>query len=88
MISKQIKLTNAEGLHMRPAGSFASAMSKYKCDVTITFNDRQINAKSIMSILTACIKSGSVITVTCNGDDENEALSEAISIIESEFTKN
>ncbi len=83
MISKELVLTNAQGFHMRPASVFATAMGKYSCDVTIKFNGNQYNAKSLLNIIAACIKCGSEIEVVCDGADENEALAEAVQLIES-----
>ncbi len=83
MVSKQLTLTNAQGFHMRPASVFATAMGKYACDVTIKFNGSDYNAKSLLNIIAACIKCGSEIEVICNGADENEALDEAVKLIES-----
>lgn len=85
MVSKEVTLVNAQGFHMRPAGSFAGAMGKYKSDVTIKFNGSEVNGKSLMNIIAACIKCGSTVEIVCNGEDENEALKEAVSMIESGF---
>lgn len=83
MVSKKLLLTNAQGFHMRPASVFANAMGKYSCDVMIRYNENEYNAKSLLNIIAACIKCGSEIEVICNGADENEALSEAVQLIES-----
>ena len=83
MVSKQLVLTNAQGFHMRPASDFATAMSKYSSEVTITYNGNQYNAKSLLNIIAACIKCGSDIEIVCDGADENEALAEATQLIES-----
>lgn len=82
MVSKQLTLTNASGFHMRPASVFATAMGKFKSDVTIKFNGSDFNGKSLLNIIAACIKCGSEIIVECNGEDENEALAEASRLIE------
>lgn len=83
MVSKQLVLTNAQGFHMRPASVFSTAMGKYACDVAIRFNGNDYNAKSLLNIIAACIKCGCEIEVICNGADENEALAEAVQLIES-----
>lgn len=83
MVSKTITLTNAQGFHMRPAGVFANAMAKYKSDITIKFNGNDVNGKSLMNIIAACIKCGSTIELVCDGADESEALQAAIELIES-----
>lgn len=83
MVSKKITLTNGQGFHMRPAGVFAGAMGKYASDVTIVFNGNDVNGKSLMNILAACIKCGSEIEVQCSGADEAAALEEATALIAS-----
>lgn len=83
MVSKQLVLTNPNGFHMRPATVFANAMGKFQCDITIKFNGTNYNAKSLLNIIAACIKCGSEIEIICSGDDENEALDEAVKLIES-----
>ena len=71
------------GFHMRPANVFISAMAKYKSDVYILFNGKEINGKSIMNIMAACIKCGSEIEIKCDGEDEVAALQEAVALVES-----
>ena len=83
MVSKELKVVNSQGFHMRPATEFVNNMSKYKSDVTIKFNGRDVNAKSLMNVIAACIKFGSEIEVVCDGEDEQEALNEAVQMIES-----
>ena len=85
MVSKKVTVVNAMGFHMRPANLFVTAMTKYTSNVFIVMGDKKINGKSIMNIMASCIKCGSEITVECDGPDENEMLSEAITLIESGF---
>lgn len=85
MVSKHFTVPNAQGFHMRPATTFATAMAKYGCNVTIRFNGTDVNGKSLMHIMAACIKCGSEIDVVCDGADEAEALAEAAAMIESGF---
>ena len=83
MVSKKVTLVNAQGFHMRPASVFAQAMGKYASSVTLLFNGNNVNAKSLLNIIAACIKCGSEVEVICDGPDENEALAEAVGVIES-----
>ena len=85
MVSKETVVIDKMGLHMRPANNFISAMNKYKSDITIDFDGKKINGKSIMNIMAGCIKCGSEITVECDGPDENEMLAAAAKLIESGF---
>ena len=85
MVSKQVTLVNAQGFHMRPAQMFTAAMGKYASDVVIKFNGSDVNGKSLLNIIPACIKCGSTIDIVCTGPDENEALAEAVQMIENGF---
>ena len=82
MVSKDTRVVDEMGLHMRPANNFITAMTKYKSDITIVFNGNKINGKSIMNIMAACIKYDSPITIICDGEDEQAMLDEAVSLIE------
>ena len=59
---------------MRPAQILVNAMGKYPCEVTILTEGRQINGKSILSVLSACIRQGSEIEIRCSGEEEQVAL--------------
>ncbi|MCQ4638257.1 HPr family phosphocarrier protein [Anaerovorax odorimutans] len=85
MVSKKLKVTNSEGFHMRPATNFANAMAKYSSDIKIKFNNMEVNAKSVMNLIAACIKFGADIEIVCDGADEEAALQEAAGMIESGF---
>ena len=75
MVSKKFVIENEQGLHMRPAGVLAKAVTK--------FEDKKINAKSLLNIIGACIKCGSEIELVCEGPDEEAALAHATELIES-----
>lgn len=83
MVSEKITLTNGQGFHMRPAGVFAGEMGKFTSDVWIYFNGNQVNGKSLMNILAACIKCGAEVEIQCDGPDEKEALQKATELIAS-----
>ena len=56
MVQKTFTITNKMGLHMRPANTFVTEMSKFSSDVDIVFGGKRINGKSIMNIMAGCIK--------------------------------
>lgn len=85
MVQQHFTVSNAQGFHMRPATTFANTMMKYGCKVTIKHNGADVDGKSLMHIMAACIKVGHEIDVICDGDGENEALAEAAAMIESGF---
>ena len=78
MVSAKTKVINPLGLHMRPAQLFVAAVTPFRCSVTVVLEKKEINAKSIM-----CIKQGSEIEIRCDGEDEEEALTTAVKLVES-----
>ncbi len=82
MVSAKTKIINPMGMHMRPAQLFIKELTPYQCDVTILFGDKQINGKSIMNLMAACLKQGSEIEIQCDGPDEQAALDAAVKLIE------
>ena len=82
MVSKEIKIMNPTGLHLRPAGNLCKEAMKYKSKVTFNYDGNIANAKSVLSVLGACIKTGDTITLVCEGEDEEEALSNLVAFIE------
>ena len=85
MLSKTLTIENSEGLHMRPAGVVAKEMGKFVCDVTIVFGDKRINAKSLINIISACIKCGSEVTFECDGEDEEAAMAKVEELASQNF---
>ena len=72
MVSEKATLVNPQGLHMRPAGLFASTMGKFACDVTVVTPDKEVNGKSPMALMAAGIPCGTEVEVKCDGADEAE----------------
>jgi len=83
MVSRRVTVAHPQGLHMRPAQLLVSAMGRHPCEVTILAEGRRINGKSILSILSACIRQGSEIELICSGAGERAALEEAAALIQS-----
>lgn len=88
MVSKQTTITNATGLHARPASAFVMEAKKYQSDITIKDADKDTapaNAKSIMMILAAGLGTGATVEIACDGPDENEALEALVALVDSGF---
>lgn len=85
MLTKKLVINNKEGLHMRPAGIIAKEMGKFSCDVTIVFGEKRIDAKSLINIISGCIKFGSEIAFECDGEDEAEAMAKIEELEASNF---
>ena len=83
MLSQEIKIKNPTGLHLRPAGNLCKEAMKFKSKITFEYRGNTANAKSVLSVLGSCIKSGDEITLICEGEDEREALQSLIAYIES-----
>lgn len=83
MVSKTVKVTNSQGFHMRPATVFVNEIARFKSDVKIIFKGTEVNAKSLMNLIAACIKFGSEIEIQCSGEDEEAALAKAAELVES-----
>ena len=83
MVSRKVTVTNTTGLHLRPAGNLCKEAMKYKSMITFQFRDTTANAKSVLSVLGACVKSGDEITLICEGEDEQEALDALTAAVES-----
>ncbi len=82
MVSQKTVIKNPTGLHLRPAGLFCKTAMQFQCKITFHSKNIIANAKSILSILGACIKLDDEIEIICDGVDEEEALVELIRIIE------
>ena len=83
MVSQKITITNPTGLHLRPAGILCNKAMEFKSMVTFQFNDYHANAKSVLSVLGACVKSGDEIEISCDGEAEEVALKEVVLAISS-----
>lgn len=82
MVRQRVTITNPTGLHLRPAGIFCNTANSFKCKVEFERNNVTANAKSVLSVLGACIKKGDEIELICNGEDEEEALRAMVEAIE------
>ncbi|MBR2187357.1 MAG: HPr family phosphocarrier protein [Lachnospiraceae bacterium] len=82
MVSQKIVIKNPTGLHLRPAGILCKEAMEYKSLITFRFRENTANAKSVLSVLGACVKSGDEIELMCEGEDEEEALKALITAIE------
>lgn len=86
MVEQKVKITNPTGLHLRPAGIFCQEAMKYISKITFRYGiNSEANAKSVLSVLGACIKSGDEIVIVCDGEDEQVALDSLVALVENGF---
>lgn len=82
MVRKKVVIKNPTGLHLRPAGVLCNEAVKYKSSVYFKYGEDEANAKSVLSVLGACIRCGTELEFECEGEDENEALAGVIAAVE------
>ncbi len=86
MTTKQVKVINNEGMHMRPAGLIAQiAKSDPDCIVTLVTNGQEISAKSVMKLMAAGMKKGTDVEIRCVGGNEQKILGELATLLEDGF---
>ena len=74
MISRDVTIVNDVGLHARPATFFIQKANSYKSSIWIEKEDRRVNAKSLLGVLSMGIVKGTVVTIIADGVDEAEAI--------------
>ena len=87
MVSKIIQVNNQVGLHARPATFFIQRANSFKSSVWVEKDDRRVNAKSLLGVLSLGIVKGTGITIVADGTDEEDAVKTLVGIIESNFTE-
>lgn len=88
MYTKQVTIHNPSGLHARPASEFVAAAAKFKSRITIRKDEegaREVNAKSIVMILSQALVTGTTVRITANGEDETVAVDSLVALIEGGF---
>jgi phosphotransferase system HPr (HPr) family protein len=73
------------GLHARPAALFAKTAGRFDADVRASYGGRDVNAKSILQVLTLGAEQGAVIDVRAEGEDADVALEALRELVESNF---
>ena len=87
MYSKEVEVQNQVGLHARPATFFIQKANEFKSSIWVEKDDRSVNAKSLLGVLSLGIVSGMTITLVADGADEEEAAVTLVNLIASNFTE-
>ncbi len=85
MINKQAKIINKLGLHARAAAKLVTLASKFKSDIELSLNDKQINGKSIMGVMMLAAAQGYTVELIISGNDEQQAMDALLELINSRF---
>ena len=86
MISRDVTINNPIGLHARPATFFIQRANGFRCSVWVEKEDRKVNAKSLLGVLSLGVAQGMTIKLIADGVDEVEALDSLQELIDNEFT--
>ena len=87
MVSKEIVVQNQVGLHARPATFFIQKANEFTSGIWISKDDRKVNAKSLLGVLSLGVTRGTSITVIAEGSDEEAAVNELAALVESNFAE-
>ncbi|AMW98669.1 phosphocarrier protein HPr [Rummeliibacillus stabekisii] len=83
-MEKKFNITASEGLHARPCTVLVQAVTPFSSEVQLTYNDRTVNLKSIMGVMSLGIPSGAEILVSAEGSDAEEALNKVKNVLSTE----
>lgn len=87
MFVKEVEVKNQVGLHARPATFFIQKANDYKSSIWVEKDERRVNAKSLLGILSLGIIGGTTIKIIADGDDENAAVEGLIALVDSGFAE-
>lgn len=87
MLVKEIKIENQIGLHARPATFFIQKTNEFKSSIWIEKDERRVNGKSLLGVLSLGIIGGTEIKIIADGQDEQQALDALVKLVESGFVE-
>lgn len=87
MLTREVTINNQVGLHARPATFFIQKANEFKSNIWIEKDDRKVNAKSLLGVLSLGIVKGTGVTLVADGSDEQDALNTLEALIASDFTE-
>ena len=82
MIKKPVKIQLSEGLDARPIALLVQEASQYSSSIYIEVDQKQVNAKSIMAVMSLGVKKGNEVIITAEGEDEEDAIAEIQKVLE------
>ena len=85
MVKKDVMITNNIGLHARPATFFIQKANSFQSSIWIEKDDRKVNAKSLLGVLSMGIAKGMTVTLIADGKDEEVAINGLVDLIQTGF---
>jgi phosphotransferase system HPr (HPr) family protein len=83
LVEKTVQISNPTGLHARPAAEFVRAAGTYSSSVFIKKAEKQVDAKSILGVMSLSVRQGDEVTITADGVDETQAVAELADLVTS-----
>ena len=87
MFVKEVTVENQVGLHARPATFFIQKANEFKSSIWVEKEERRVNAKSLLGVLSLGIVGGTTIKIIADGTDEETAVESLVKLVESGFTE-
>ena len=87
MVSKEVVINNQVGLHARPATFFIQKANEFKSSIWIEKDERRVNAKSLLGVMSLGIVKGTPMTIIADGVDESVAIATLAELVENEFSE-
>lgn len=87
MYVKDVMVQNKVGLHARPATFFIQKANEFKSSVSVEKEERRVNAKSLLGVLSLGIVGGTQITIRAEGVDEETAVEALVKLVQSGFAE-
>ncbi|MCQ2486345.1 MAG: HPr family phosphocarrier protein [Clostridia bacterium] len=87
MYVKSVKVQNQVGLHARPATFFIQKANEFKSSIWVEKDERRVNAKSLLGVLSLGIMGGTEIKIMAGGSDEEDAVEALVALVESGFAE-
>ncbi len=85
MVSGKVTAANQIGLHARPATAFVQKANEFKSSIWIEKDERHVNAKSLLGVLSMGVVQNTEFTIIADGVDEENALAELIALVENKL---
>ncbi len=85
MITRTVTIINKLGLHARPSALLAKTASVYRSSITLRHGTREVDAKSIMGLITMALPQGTTLTLKTDGRDEEDAMAHIAELFETRF---
>ena len=87
MCVKEVLVQNQVGLHARPATFFIQKANEFKSSIWVEKDERRVNAKSLLGVLSLGIVGGTTIKIIADGSDEENSVESLVKLVESGFAE-